>query len=398
MATDWRVTATAGSEVFDAFLYWPDNVEWSTQLLRLFSYSTLGAADFSEVEFVARSLPEGDEQAWRVGFGGVAYRLDQRASTALAGGHVASALAAFARACIYYRLAATFLSMRGETEVACIEDSRRCFRAVLDLDEQVQSETIEIPYGVQTLPAYVVAPVGRSEPAPSVIVPGGIDAFAEEMYFKIGRALARQGFTVLLPDGPGQGESRRRRIPARYDYEVAISALVTYLSERPEVDSRRIALIGSSMGGYFAARGAAFEHRLCATVVWGAFYGIDAAHPPTARNGTPFRLGQAMAMFAVSDPHQLAAAVEHFNLEGVAQRITSPILILHGGSDVQVPLAHAQRLFEEVPHVDKQLIVYPPGQPGCTHCQLDSPLTAHCDILGWLDTFLGSPQLQKERQ
>jgi pimeloyl-ACP methyl ester carboxylesterase len=105
-----------------------------------------------------------------------------------------------------------------------------------------------------------------------------------------------------------------------------------------------------------------------------------------------------MAMFAVSDPHQLAAAVEHFNLEGVAQRIASPILILHGGSDVQVPLAHAQRLFEEVPHVDKQLIVYPPGQPGCTHCQLDSPLTAHFDILGWLDTFLGSPQLQKERQ
>ena len=27
-----------------------------------------------------------------------------------------------------------------------------------------------------------------------------------------------------------------------------------------------------------------------------------------------------------------------------------------------------------------------------------SSLTAHFDILGWLDTFLGSPQLQKERQ
>jgi len=195
-------------------------------------------------------------------------RLDERASTAFAGGHVASALAASARACIYYRLAATFLSMRGETEVPFIEDSRRCFRAVLDLDEQIQSETVEIPYGDQTLPAYLVAAVGRSEPGPGVIVLGGIDAFAEEMYFKIGRALVRQGFTVLLPDGPGQGESRRRRIPARYDYEVAISALVTYLSERPEVDSRRIALIGSSMGGYFAARGAAFEHRLCATVIW----------------------------------------------------------------------------------------------------------------------------------
>jgi len=169
------------------------------------------------------------------------------------------------------------------------------------------------------------------------------------MYFKIGRALVRQGFTVLLPDGPGQGESRRRRIPARYDYEVAISALVTYLSERPEVDSRRIALIGSSMGGYFAARGAAFEHRLCATVIWGAYYGIDATRPPTVRDGAPSLLEQAMAMFAVSDLQELAAAVEHFNLEGVAQRITSPILILHGGSDVQVlspmPSASSRRSF-----------------------------------------------------
>jgi fermentation-respiration switch protein FrsA (DUF1100 family) len=152
------------------------------------------------------------------------------------------------------------------------------------------------------------------------------------------------------------------------------------------------------MGGYFAARGAAFEHRLCATVIWGAYYGIDATRPPTVRDGAPSLLEQAMAMFAVSDLQELAAAVEHFNLEGVAQRITSPILILHGGSDVQVPLAHAQRLFEEVLHADKQLIVYPPGQPGCTHCQLDSPLTAHFDILSWLDTFSGSPQLQKERQ
>lgn len=378
---DWRLRPPTVSDSFGAFQYWPEHPEWSTQLLRLISYTTLGAADFSEVERVAAALPVGQDDAWYEAFTGLARQLEQKASTSQHDRHTARET--LDRAAIYYRMAATFRSIRGEINVPSTADSRRCFRQARELDESVRFTQVDIPYEQDHLSAYLLTPamgVTGGRPRPTVIVLGGVDAFAEEMYYKIGAALVRRGYTVVLPDGPGQGLSRDRRIPARADYEVAISAITDFLGTRPEVDPERIALIGSSMGGYFAARGAAFEPRLSAVVIWGAFYGIY----QNAGGDIASRLGQGMAAFAVSTLDELAAIVAQVNLEGVAEQIHVPTLVLHGGSDVQVPVAHAQRVFDEIPAPDKQLIVYPPGQPGCTHCQLDSPATAHFDILAWL--------------
>ena len=37
-----------------------------------------------------------------------------------------------------------------------------------------------------------------------------------------------------------------------------------YLATRPDVDMSRIAVCGSSLGGFYAARAACYEHRLAA--------------------------------------------------------------------------------------------------------------------------------------
>ena len=42
--------------------------------------------------------------------------------------------------------------------------------------------------------------------------------------------------------------------------------MVDWLRARPEVDRRRISLIGQSFGGYLTARAAAYEHRLAGLV------------------------------------------------------------------------------------------------------------------------------------
>ncbi|TMR34106.1 alpha/beta fold hydrolase, partial [Actinomadura geliboluensis] len=214
-----------------------------------------------------------------------------------------------------------------------------------------------------------------------------IDAFAEEMYLKIGRALGERGYTVLLFDGPGQGEARRRGVHARHDSEVPVAAAVDFLQRRDGVDPDRIGLIGSSLGGYYATRAAAFEHRLRACVVWGASEGIDAAK---LAPGGPLagRARQVQALFGLDDPAGLPARVAGFHLRGVPERIRCPVLILHGESDVLVPLEVAHRTFDAVGHEDKRLITYPPGTPGCTHCQLDALSVAHRDICDWLDTRL----------
>jgi dienelactone hydrolase len=386
MNVPWAVAPPTGPQAFGAYTHWPDNLDWSVQLLRLigYSYLDLGGSEFSEIYSVARHLEVGDEEAWLAGFSALARRLDSEAHTAREGAHLVTARALWRRACIYFRLAATFHSMRGIQDLDVIDESRRCFRAAMALDERCHVEAVEIPYQHDRLPAYLVSPRGSTQPRPTAIVLGGIDAFSEEMYFKLGEALIDRGYTVLLPDGPGQGETRRRRIPARADYEVAVAALVDFLEHRGEVDPKRIGLIGSSMGGYFAARGAAFESRLAAVVVWGAYYGIAPAGQP-AGGDSRRRLAQVMVMFATDSTEELAVKVRRFNLEGVATKIDRPVLILHAQNDIQVPFAHAQRLYEDIPHPDKQLIAYPPDMPGCTHCQLDAPSVAQADICDWLE-------------
>jgi pimeloyl-ACP methyl ester carboxylesterase len=45
-----------------------------------------------------------------------------------------------------------------------------------------------------------------------------------------------------------------------------ITPVVDFLRARPDVDRRRISLVGASFGGFLTARAAAHEHRLAALV------------------------------------------------------------------------------------------------------------------------------------
>jgi len=376
-------SAPGDAAALGAYAYWPDNLEWSTQMLRLIGYAYVGGADFSEVHAVARSLPVGDREAWREGFAALARRVDERAERAHAGGHRVSAREAWLRACVYYRISGQLHAIDGLRDAPGVADSRRCFRSAAPL-APAPIEPVEIPYETTTLPGYLVAAADGDGPRPAVIVIGGIDAFSEEMYLKIGRALSERGFAALLFDGPGQGEARRRGIYARHDYEVPVAAAIDWLQARAEIDGERIALVGSSLGGYYATRAAAYEPRLRACVIWGASEGIDLAK---LQPGGPLenRLRQVQALFGTDDPDELRAKAGGFDLDGVAARIACPTLIVHGESDVLVPLAAAQRTYDEIVHDDKQLITYPPGEPGCTHCQLDALSAAHHDICNWLE-------------
>jgi len=59
---------------------------------------------------------------------------------------------------------------------------------------------------------------------------------------------------------------REQKLPFRYDWEAVVTPAVDYVLTRPDVDRDNLALMGMSMGGYLAARAAAFEHRFRAAV------------------------------------------------------------------------------------------------------------------------------------
>ena len=55
--------------------------------------------------------------------------------------------------------------------------------------------------------------------------------------------------------------------PFRLDYEVPVKAVVDYALLRDDVDEERLAMVGFSLGGYFASRAAIYEKRIKACVV-----------------------------------------------------------------------------------------------------------------------------------
>jgi pimeloyl-ACP methyl ester carboxylesterase len=167
-------------------------------------------------------------------------------------------------------------------------------------------------------------------------------------------------------------------ISGQYPFETACRAAVDFLTGRTPADADRIAMLGQSLGGYFATRAAAYEQRLAACVVWGAtgnFFANLGAH---ARTDSPMaaQLGQMERYFDVCGADAVKRELSRMSLDGVPELITCPTLILHGAQDVQIPVAAARWTFDHIRNATKRLVIIPAGTPGCTHCQLDSPITA----------------------
>lgn len=92
-----------------------------------------------------------------------------------------------------------------------------------------------------------------------------------------------RGYNVIIYEGPGHVRVvREQTVGFIYDWEQAVTPIVDYIfankaSELAFIDTTKIALLGYSLGGYMAARAAAFEPRLAAAICVDGVYGfIDA--------------------------------------------------------------------------------------------------------------------------
>uniref|UniRef100_A0AAU1U039 Alpha/beta fold hydrolase n=1 Tax=Streptomyces sp. NBC_00119 TaxID=2975659 RepID=A0AAU1U039_9ACTN len=119
-------------------------------------------------------------------------------------------------------------------------------------------------------------------PRPTVLFHGGYDSTLEEDYFALAAGALPRGYNVVAFDGPGQGSTVREQGPHfRPDREAVVTPIVDFALTVPEVDTGRLAPIGMSLGGYLAARAAAFEHRI-ASVLYDGVYDLHEVMATTA--------------------------------------------------------------------------------------------------------------------
>ena len=340
------------------FRFWPNHYQWSFQLVRGMATAPWGGAEVGECLAAAGRMRVGDYDSWHEEWLRAGQRTEALAEQARDGGLPVAARDAYARASQYYRLAEFFLEPGDQRKPPAYERLHSAFRAYLGFAPG-RPEVVEIPYGDSTLSGFFVPSLReRAEPGPAVIVTGGLESLAEEVYFAAALALAEWGFHALVIDGPGQGETLRwRGLPAVAEFERAVTPAVDYLERRAEVDSERIALAGYSLGGYFVGRAAAFEHRLAALVIWGAQWDYGAVWQ-TREDDHPLarHLRMILGTATMAEAREKVAA---FRLADVIGDIRCPTLVTHGEQDEHVPVDHAYRVHEEL-RCPKDLKIFTP--------------------------------------
>ncbi|MES2563314.1 MAG: prolyl oligopeptidase family serine peptidase [Pseudomonadota bacterium] len=374
------------------FMYFPDNYRWSAEMMALLSAAPYGGPEIAEIDRAGRKLRNhvGDDDAWFRVMRAEGDVLHRRAQDAQTKRHTLTAASDYLRACSLYQHAEHFRQPKDDAALEVFRLSLDCFRGYAALTDRPRIEFVDLPFEGGAFPAiFVHAENTTAERTPCVVRFPGFDTQKELQYLRGVTDITRRGISVLIVDGPGSGEALRlRSLLLRHDYEVAGSAAINYLETRSDVDSNRIGIIALSLGGYFAPRCAAYDSRYKACVVWGALWDYH----ETWR----LRIERLRTASLSVPPHHLLwvtgttnyddalKKIEGFRLDGIAQKVTCPLLVTHGTEDEQVPLADAQRFFDAVGSKDKTLRIFDAEESGAQHCQRDY-LTRVCAVIAdWL--------------
>ncbi|KAH8626030.1 hypothetical protein IG631_19909 [Alternaria alternata] len=149
-----------------------------------------------------------------------------------------------------------------------LEKSETLFKQALLLQEGITVHELAIPYGKGIhLPAYLYMPTqfGKDNGVLLVINLSGGDSTQEEMFVVSACAGLPRGYAVLTFEGPGQGILlKRERLPMEPAYEKVTSTVLDFLEHNNSsdqanygLDLNRVAVVGQSLGDYFALRAAA---------------------------------------------------------------------------------------------------------------------------------------------
>jgi dienelactone hydrolase len=362
-------------------VHFPGNLRWSNAMQIVKGMVPYAAVAMDEVDRIGRRLKaragEADlDRVWREEWAAMGDRVARAADTAAAEGRQITAGNHYMRAGNYYYSAERFIPP-GAEKMEMYRKALRCYGAAMErLYPEI--ERVEVPYENSSLPAYFVKGRGNGR-RPTVVLFDGMDNAKEMSVVFAGLDFAKRGINTLAIDGPGQAETLRlRNIHSRHDYEVPGTAAYEYVAGRPEVDPKRVAVMGYSFGGYQAPRIVAFEKRYAAAVAFGAMHW--SIHEWVAGNKARLAIDPRTSSTSIFQFRWVVGAPDNetalewskkFTLEGVAQNIECAFLVLHGENDRIVPLEAAKTLYEKVGSRRKHLKIFTAEEGGAEHCQVD---------------------------
>jgi hypothetical protein len=379
-----------------------DDISFDGQLQRSVGKADSGMANVGECLAIAQQITPGDRDSWYQAWLGFGARLVRQGDEVAKAGHSVSARGAYLRAAEYFRQAFFFHrdDLDGHELRRAYSSSVRAFRSALD--------HLDHPSTILSGPVsgYLFSPRFSAGRRPAIVHIGGYDGTAEELYASAAPALAR-GYVFVALDGPGQGAMLYdRRVPMRPDWENVMPAMFDAVAARPEVDPRRVALVGRSFGGLLAPRGAAGEHRIAALVVDPGAWDLGEAlmsrlgplaelvNDPAADPQFDALLGNP-ALKALFAPRMVthgltsvraycADLLRYTNAETVAL-VTCPAFVTDNETDV-VSTGQGKVLFDHLTG-KKEFRLFTRAEGAEGHCEGMAPVVFWDAAFNWLDSL-----------
>ena len=268
----------------------------------------------------------------------------------------------------YYRIGRYPVPSSPE-KMACYKGALRTFlRAAPTMEPPL--ERCEIPFEGNKVVGYLQVPKGVARP-PLVMHWGGVDGWKEDRRTN-NDVLLKMGAACFTIDMPGAGENPCLGQEPRA--ERTFSAAMDYLESRGDIDGKRIACMGGSFGGYWAAKLAHTEaKRLRGAVNWGAgihrTFQEEWLRPALTLTASQYLMGPASLLdarsyiFGVKTLDEVLKVAPSLSLvtQGLIDEPCAPLLCINGKEDDQHPISDLYLLAEHGSPKDLRIM------PGAGH-------------------------------
>ena len=388
-----------------------ENEEMDFQLLRQLGSSAYGGTSAGESLSAAARIKDGSPASWVDEFTNLAEWEQNDAQDRVLKGHTVSARDQFLKACNSFRAAEYYTSPRDPRHQELGLKSRSCFAEAMKFARHTFEEAM-LPYKGIEIPVYLMKPAQEPQKRKTLLIVSGFDGTLEEEYLMRGYPALERGYNVVHYAGPGQMDLFRFGENTHFepDFENVTKTVVDYIAGRPETSPNAIALMGISVGGYFAVRSAAYEPRIKALIAnspilnlhdyLSAFIGYDPAEIPDDQNFTveemttlpdeifspeaKARTENLIVRYGQPTFRDTFIYLREFAVGDAVSNIKCPSLALVGAGEGGRPQKQFDEFAEKVSGpVTKHRFSDLEGAD--THCQVGNPSYAAAVALDWLD-------------
>jgi alpha-beta hydrolase superfamily lysophospholipase len=207
---------------------------------------------------------------------------------------------------------------------------------------------------------------------PGVVIVHGAGS-RKENHADFARLARATGWAALSFDLPGHGASKPPMSGTAVEDVIAMARL---LGSQEGVDASRIAVRGSSLGGFLSICATAASDRIAGTI---AICPASQDHLARGlrRGGFEMRVEDPLALEAWLLAHDVGAAVER-----IAPR---PLVLLHAEGDTQIPSEHSEELYERAGEPRKLIVA-----PGGAHTTVQHDPELQATALLWVERELAA--------